>query len=106
MWFGLHRGRAYVESLADAGKVTRLRRDPHVRVSPCTIGGKPLGPVTDGSGRILEADEEELAESALDRHYGVRRRLYVRFGTRLGVRSVYIELTPTGLIPGRGALTQ
>ena len=34
---------------------------------------------------------------ALDRHYGLRRRLYVRLGSRLGVRSVYLKLTPTGL---------
>ena len=48
-------------------------------------------------GRILGAAEETDAESALDRHYGLRRRLYVKLGTRLGVQSVYLELTPTGL---------
>lgn len=48
-------------------------------------------------GRILGAAEETDAESALDRRYGLRRRLYVKLGTRLGVQSVYLELTPTGL---------
>jgi PPOX class probable F420-dependent enzyme len=42
MWFGLHTGRVYVESLADAGKVKRLQHDRHVRVAPCTVRGKPL----------------------------------------------------------------
>ena len=51
----------------------------------------------DGVGRILGAAEEKNAELALDRHYGLRRRLYVRLGARLGVRSVYLELTPAGL---------
>jgi PPOX class probable F420-dependent enzyme len=97
VWFGLHDGRLYVESLADAGKVKRLRHDRHVRVAPCTARGKPKGPFAEGVARILGAAEEEIAELALDRHYGLRRRLYVRLGTRLGVRSVYLALTPTGL---------
>jgi uncharacterized protein len=100
VWFGLHDGRLYVESLADAGKVKRLGHDRRVRVAPCTARGKPKGPFADGIGRILGAADEANAESALDRHYGLRRRLYVRLGTRFGVRSVYLELTPTGLDRG------
>ena len=97
VWFGLHDGRMYVESLEDAGKVKRLRRDGRVRVAPCTVRGKPKGPFAEGVGRILSAAGENIAELALDRHYGLRRRLYVRLGARLGVRSMYLELTPTGL---------
>jgi PPOX class probable F420-dependent enzyme len=99
VWFGLHGGRLFVESLADAGKVKRLRHDPRVRVAPCTVRGKPKGSFADRVGRILEAAEETNAELALDRHYGLRRRLYVRLGARLGVQSVYLELTPTGVDP-------
>jgi uncharacterized protein len=97
VWFGLNDGRLYVESLADAGKVKRLGRDPRVRVAPCTVRGKPKGPFADGTGRIVAPAEEANAESALDRHYGLRRRLYVGVGTRLGVHSVYLELTPAAL---------
>ena len=97
VWFGLHEGCVYVESLADAGKVKRLRHDRRVRLAPCTVRGRPKGPFADGVGRILGPAEAETAELALDRHYGLRRRLYVRLGTRLGVRSVYLELTPTGI---------
>jgi uncharacterized protein len=97
VWFGLQDGCAYVESLADAGKVKRLRHDRRVRVAPCTLRGRPKGPFADGVGRILGAAAEQNAEAALDRHYGFRRRPYVRLGNRLGVQSVYLELTPTGL---------
>jgi PPOX class probable F420-dependent enzyme len=94
VWFALRDGLVYLESLADAGKVKRLRHDPRVRVAPCTVRGKPKGPFTDGLGRILSVAEEPNAEAALDRHYGLRRRLYVRLGARLGVKTVYLELTP------------
>lgn len=100
VWFGMHDGCAYVESLADAAKVKRLGHDRRVRVAPCTLRGDPRGPFADGVGWILGAAEEQNGEAALDRHYGVRRRLYARLGNRLGVRSVYLELTPTGLDHG------
>lgn len=97
MWFGFEGGRVYVRSLADAGKVKRLRRDPRVRVAPCSLRGNPTGPFSEGIGRILGADEEQLAESALDRHYGLRRRLYEGLGSRLGVQTVYLELVPAAM---------
>jgi len=96
MWFGLHEGRAYVRSLVDAGKVRRLRHDLRVRVAPCTVRGRPTGPFADGVARILTADESEIAEAALDHHYGLRRRLYEGVGSRLGVQTVYLELAPSG----------
>lgn len=96
MWFGLRDGRAYVRSLADAGKIKRLRHNPGVRVAPCTVRGRPTGPFADGVARILTADKSEIAEAALDRHYGLRRRLYESAGSRLGVQTVYVELVPRG----------
>jgi PPOX class probable F420-dependent enzyme len=93
MWFALQDGVVYLESLADADKVKRLRHDPNVRVAPCTLRGRPKGPFTAGVGRILSVAEEPNAEASLDRHYG-RRRRYVRLGARLGVKTVYLELTP------------
>lgn len=92
MRFGLQGKRVYVRSLADAGKVRRLRRDPRVRVAPCTLRDRPTGAFTEGVGRILDVDEAEGAAVALDRHYGLRRRLYEGLGSRLGVRTVYIEI--------------
>ena len=97
VWIGLHDGRLYIETLAEAGKIKRLGHDRHVRVAPRTVRGKPKGSFADGVGRILGAAEEKHAELALDRHYSLRRRRYVRLGARLEVRSVYLELTPTGL---------
>jgi len=104
MWFGLHDGRVHVRSLVDAGKVERLRNDPRARIAPCTIRGRPTGPFTEGLARILPADETDVAEAALDRHYGSRRRLYEGIGSKLGVQTVYIEITPIkGTFEGHAA---
>ena len=94
VWFGLRGGRAYVRTLIDAGKVKRLRREPRVLLAPCTVRGTPTGPVAEGIARILGGEEDHVAESALDRHYGWRRRVYEGIGTRLGVQTVYLEIAP------------
>ncbi|MBV9807707.1 MAG: hypothetical protein JO286_11020 [Solirubrobacterales bacterium] len=45
-----------------------------------------------------------MAEAALDRHYGSRRRLYEGIGSKLGVQTVYIEITPIkGTFEGHAA---
>ena len=50
VWFGLHDGRVYARTLVDAGKVKRLRQDPHVRIALCDVRGNPAGPFAEGVG--------------------------------------------------------
>jgi hypothetical protein len=95
MWLAVDgEGRAYARSLSDAGKVARLRRDPHVRLAPCTVRGKPTGPFAEAEGRVLGPGEAEHAERILDRKYGRGRRLFEGAGSRLGVQTVYLEIAP------------
>ncbi len=92
VWFGLHDGRLYVRSEANAAKVKRVRNDPRVRVAPCTVRGRPLGPPAEGQARVLEqrSDEEE-AETALQANYGLGRKVYEG---ALGATRAYLEITP------------
>jgi uncharacterized protein len=93
VWFGLDGAeRLYVRSDAEAAKVKRLRADPRVLVGPCDARGKPLGPLSAGTGRVLEPQEREHAESVLRGSYGLGRRLYEGV---IGERtpSTYLEVT-------------
>jgi PPOX class probable F420-dependent enzyme len=95
VWFGLGDGKLYVRSEAAAAKVKRIRNDPHVRIAPCTVRGKPLGPPAEGLGRALErSGDEEQAEAALRHNYGLGRKIYERAGGALGTETVYLEITP------------
>ncbi len=96
VWFGLVDGKLYVRSEADVAKVKRIRNDPHVRVAPCTVRGKPLGSPAEGQARVLEqSSDEERAEAALQANYGLGRKAYEGAGGAFGVRTVYLEITPT-----------
>ena len=94
VWFGLAGGRAYVRTETDAGKVKRIRNDGRVTVAPCTVRGKPLGPVAEGKARTLPGSEEAGAEAALQANYGLFRRVYERGVDTVGVNTIYLEITP------------
>ncbi len=94
VWFGLGDGKLYVRSETDAGKVKRVRNDPRVRVAPCTMRGKPLGPPAEGRARVLDQNDDiEQAETALKANYGIGRKLYEGAGGAFGVKTVYLEIT-------------
>jgi PPOX class probable F420-dependent enzyme len=95
VWFGLDaEGSLYAHTEADAAKVKRVRANPRVRVAPASVRGKPVGPLAEGTARLLPAADEARAERAIQANYGLGRRLYERMGGPLGVEMVYLEVTP------------
>ena len=81
VWFAVSTEVIYVTSLKSAWKLKRLARNSSVRIAPCTSGGKVLGETFEGSGRILNGDEAELAFNALKRKYGALFKVW-NFFTR------------------------
>ena len=95
VWFGLGDGKLYVRSEADVAKVKRIRNNPKVRVAPCTLRGKPLGPPAEGRARVLDQPGDgEHAEAALQANYGLGRKLYEGAGGAFGIETTYLEITP------------
>lgn len=96
VWFGLGAdGRLYFVSEATAPKVARIRNNPDVRVAPCDVRGKPLGPPAAGKGRILsDAAEIEQAEAARAANYGLGYKLNEAAASVAGPDRAYIEIVP------------
>jgi PPOX class probable F420-dependent enzyme len=96
VWFGFgDDGRLYVRTETAAAKVKRIRRDARARVAPANMRGKPLGPVAEGTARVLPAEEHDRAERALQSNYGLGRRIYEGVATGpLAVPTTYLEVTP------------
>jgi uncharacterized protein len=96
VWFGLGDGKLYFHSEeAGLGKIRRIRNDPRVLVGPCTVRGKPTGPMVEGRARIVPPEEEQRAEAAIQSNYGLFRRIYEHGGGRLAdISMVYVEVTP------------
>ena len=96
VWFGRdEQDRVYFVSEEASGKAKRIRHNPEVRLAPCDLRGKPLGPPAVGIARILDPGELEHAERTIAANYGLGRRLYEGMAVRVaGVSGVYVEVQP------------
>src|SRR5262249_51109250 len=69
-------GALYIYSDATAGKVKRIRNNPQVQLSSCTMRGQVSGPSITGVARIVSDPQEQArANRALDAKYWIARRL-------------------------------
>jgi PPOX class probable F420-dependent enzyme len=94
VWFAAEDGKLYISTSADAGKVKRVRNDPHVELAPCNARGVPLGPGSRGLARVVSsASEERRARGLLLRKYRTLR-LFELAGALRGQRRAYLELSP------------
>jgi PPOX class probable F420-dependent enzyme len=71
LWFAEEGGRLYVYSLANAGKVKRIRNNPRVKIAPCDVRGNVKGEWVEAEARILNASEAAHGHRLLNKKYGL-----------------------------------
>ena len=77
VWVAGENGNLLVISEADSWKVKRIRRDGHVRITPCSARGTPRGEGVDADA-TLDSDTAAV-EKLLAQKYGWMYRAYMRF---------------------------
>ena len=75
MWFAEDDGVLYIYTLANAWKVKRIRRNPRVRIVPCTMRGNVTGQWVEAEAHIVDAETAEHGHALLLRKYGWKKRL-------------------------------
>jgi uncharacterized protein len=70
VWFAEEHGVLYVYTLANAGKVKRIRRHPRIRIAPCTMRGKLIGPWVEAEATIVDATTAAHGHALLRQKYG------------------------------------
>ena len=75
MWFAEYNGALYIYSLANAGKVKRIRSNANVRVVPSDMRGKPKGEWLEAKARILDEHGAELGHKLLNEKYRWMKRM-------------------------------
>lgn len=69
-------------TVADSGKVKRIRRDGTVTVAPCDVRGRPHGPAVPGYASVCGPEETQRIRGLLRRKYRLLGRLTL-LGSRL-----------------------
>jgi PPOX class probable F420-dependent enzyme len=75
VWFAEAHGTLYMYSLANAGKVKRIRHNRKVRIVPCDIRGNPKGEWVEVEARILDEAGAALGHTLLNQKYGWLKRI-------------------------------
>src|SRR4051812_28384655 len=70
VWFAEEHGVLYVYTLANAGKVKRIRRHPRIRLAPCTMRGIVTGPWVEAEATIVDATTAAHGHALLRQKYG------------------------------------
>jgi len=75
VWFAEDHGVLYVYTLANAGKVKRIRRNPRIRIAPCTMRGTVIGPWVEAVATIVDATTAAHGHALLRHKYGWMKRM-------------------------------
>ena len=70
VWFAEEQGVLYVYTLANAGKVKRIRRHPRIRIAPCTMRGTVTGRWVEADAAIVDATTAAHGHALLQHKYG------------------------------------
>ena len=96
VWFAEDDGRLYIYSLAEAGKVKRIRNNPRVRIAPCDARGRVLGEWVDATAKIEDPAGENLGMKLLNKKYGLLKRIGDVFSAGLmGRKRAVISIIPS-----------
>ncbi len=73
VWFARDGDTLYAYTLADSGKVKRIRNDPRGRIAPCDMRGGLLGNWVEARSCIVTGTEATRAHDLLDEKYWLKR---------------------------------
>jgi len=95
VWFVEDGGSLYVRTGPDSGKVKRLKRNPNLKVAPCSMSGDPQGTWLAATCEIV--NDEQLAKKVNDlfnKKYGLQKTIFEFLGrtSRPGTVTVRIQM--------------
>jgi uncharacterized protein len=94
VWFAESDDLLFVYSLANAGKVKRIRNNPTVRIAPCSFSGEVKGAWIDGISTILDEEAALRAHKLLTKKYGWMKRIGDIFSRWRKTSRVTIAIRP------------
>jgi uncharacterized protein len=77
VWFVQEGDSVFVRTIADAGKVKRIRNNDQVNITPCKVDGTPLGEWVPATAReVKNGDIDQKVDRLLDQKYGLMKKMF------------------------------
>ena len=93
VWFVQEGDTLYVQTVANSGKVKRIRNNGRVNVTPCKMNGTPLG--TWVPANAIENPDPEVSKKVnrlLDKKYGLMKKMFSLGSARQGRQDTILEI--------------
>lgn len=93
VWFVQEDGKIYVQTVANSGKVKRIRNSGHVNITPCKVDGTPSGAWVPASAReIVDEEVSRKVNRLLDKKYGLLKKMFAAQASRQGRVDTILEI--------------
>jgi PPOX class probable F420-dependent enzyme len=94
VWFVQQGEKLYVRTIADSGKVKRIRNISRINISPCRVDGEPIGNWSAARGREVQSTStfEESINRLFDLKYDDRYREVTRKSAGSGRKYTVLEI--------------
>lgn len=93
VWFVQDGEIVYVRTVANSGKVKRIRNNGQVNVAPCKADGALLGEwITAQAHEVKDAAVGENVNRLLDRKYGLMKKLFGLFSAIQRQKETVLEI--------------
>lgn len=93
VWFAQDGETIYVQTVANSGKVKRVRNNGRVNITPCKMDGTPIGIWVPAFAR--EFTDVEMAKKVnhlLDKKYGLMKKMFALNAARQGRQDTILEI--------------
>ena len=96
VWFVQEGDTIYVQTMANSGKVKRIRNNGGVNVTPCKMDGTPTGTWVPADAReISNAEIAKKVNHMLDKKYGLMKKMFAMNAARQGRQDTILEVKLT-----------
>jgi PPOX class probable F420-dependent enzyme len=93
VWFVQEGETLFVRTVANSGKVKRIRNNTHVNIAPCKADGALLGEWVPALARELKDDEtDRKVNRLLDKKYGLVKKVFGLVSALQGRKDAILEI--------------
>lgn len=93
VWFVEESGVLYVRTIANSGKVKRVRNNYQVQIAPCKMDGTLLSDWIKASARVINDPEiDKKVDRLLGKKYGLMKSLFGLASSFQGQKNTILEI--------------
>lgn len=93
VWFVEHGDTLYVRTIANSGKVKRIRNNGQVNIAPCKVDGALLGEwISAHAYEVTDKDTFSKVDRLLDKKYGLMKKMFALSSAIQGRKYTVLEI--------------